>query len=136
MHDHLDPDPPDEVFRKMGTTREQYVGRRSTRQSEAREKIYGTIAGGSYQVKIKTPGVSHNSFTDIRQLGRPDGAGINAWPEDVRTTTPHAHILKLAAAWTRAFFDQSVRGIPGPLDDLVRTATSEVEIHRYGPGSQ
>ena len=23
--DHLDPDPPDEVFRKMGSTREQYV---------------------------------------------------------------------------------------------------------------
>ena len=54
--DHLDPDPPDEVFSKMGTTREQYVARRTARQTEAAKKLYGTVAGGSYHVTIATPG--------------------------------------------------------------------------------
>jgi dienelactone hydrolase len=133
MLDHFDPDPPLDVFIKMGTTREQYVGRRSARQAEAREKLYGTIAGGAYQVTIKTPGVSHNSFADIRQLGRPDGSGINAWPEDVRAATPHAQILQTINVWTRAFFDQSVRKIPKPLAELTRAAGREVEIRTYRP---
>lgn len=137
MLDHFDPDPPDEVFLKMGTTREQYVGRRTARQAEAREKLYGTIAGGSYHVTIKTPGVSHNSFPDIRQLGRPDGAGINAWPEDVRAATPHARILAAISTWTRAFFDKTVRGLPKPLvAALEETSGSEVEVRRYGPTSR
>jgi hypothetical protein len=136
MLDHLDPDPTDEVFRKMGTTREQYVGRRMARQAEAREKLYATVAGGSYHVTIKTPGVSHNSFLDIRQLGRPDGAGINAWPEDIRAATPHEHILNTITAWTRAFFDNSIRGVPEPLADLARTPGSEAEIRRYSPRSK
>ena len=88
------------------------------RQAGAGEKLYGTIEGGSYHVKIKTPGVSHNSFSDIRLLGRPDGAGINAWPADVRAVTPNGRVLKAICTWTRAFFDKTVRGIPGPLDEL------------------
>lgn len=84
MVDHLDPDPPKEAFAQMGTTREEYARRRSARQAEAGQKLYRTIDGGSYHEKIKTPGVSHNSFSDIRLLGRPDSAGINTWPADVR----------------------------------------------------
>ena len=129
--DHLDPELPDEVFSKMGTTREQYVARRSARQTEAREKLYRTVAGGSYHVTIRTPGVSHNSFLDIRHLGRPDGPGINSWPEDVRPATPHAHILTVISWWTRAFFDKTVRGDPKPLAALERKRGSEVEVRRY-----
>ncbi|HBY59216.1 MAG TPA: hypothetical protein DEH78_05310 [Solibacterales bacterium] len=70
MLDHLDPDWPGEVYRKMGTTREQYARRRAERQAEARDQLYATVAGGSYHVTITTPGVSHNSFLDIRLLGR------------------------------------------------------------------
>ncbi|MFN0106043.1 MAG: alpha/beta hydrolase family protein [Bryobacteraceae bacterium] len=133
MLDHFDPDPPDEVFVKMGTTRAAYVARRSARQAEAREKIFATIAGGSYHVKIKTPGVSHNSFADVRYLGRMDGAGINAWPEDVRKATPNLQILRTISAWTRAFFDKSLRGDPAPLRRLMQADTNEVDVLTYGP---
>ena len=134
--DHLDPDPPDEVFSKMGTTREQYVARRSARQAEAEKKLYGTVAGGSYHVTITTPGVSHNSFLDIRQLGRPDGPGINSWPGDVRAATPHAHILDAISLSTRAFFDKTIRGDPKPLAALERKRGSDFEVRRYGVTSR
>ncbi len=134
--DHLDLDPPDEVFRKMGTTREQYVARKSARQAEAREKLYETVGGGSYHVTIRTPGVSHNSFPDIRQLGRPDGPGINSWPDDVRAATPNTEILKAITAWTRAFFDKTIRQDPKLFSALERTQGSDVEVRRYGSASK
>ncbi len=134
MLDHFDPDPPDEVFVKMGTTRAAYVGRRTARQAEARSKIYETIEDGSYHVKIKTPGVSHNSFLDARHLGRIDGSGINAWPEEVRLATPNMQILRTISTWTRAFFDSKVRGESGPLQDLMRASANDVDVLTYSPG--
>ena len=134
--DHLDPDPPEEVYSKMGTTREEYVARRSARQAEVKEKLYATVAGGSYHVTIRTPGVSHNSFSDIRQLGRPDGPWINGWPADVRAATPNAHILDVICAWTRAFFDKAVRGDPKPLAALERKTGTEVEVRHYAAASR
>jgi hypothetical protein len=129
--DHLDPDPPASVFKEMGTTREKYVARRSARQAEAKEKLYSTVAAGSYHVTIKTPGVSHNSFADIRQLGRLDGPGINAWPEEIRVATPNAHILGRIRQWTRAFFDKTVRQDDSPLAELERTPDPATEVRRY-----
>lgn len=117
----------------MGTTREQYLARRSARQAEARTKLYQTVVGGSYHVTIKTPGVSHNSFLDVRQLGRPDGSGINSWPENVRAATPNAQILKAISAWTRAFFDKTIRQDPTLLSALEGTLGSDVEVRHYGP---
>ncbi len=134
--DHLDADPPEEVFSKMGTTREQYVARRSARQAEARKKLYETVAGGSYHVTIRTPGVSHNSFLDVRQLGRPDGPGINSWPDDVRAATPNAQILKVISTWTRAFFDKTIRQDPKLLFGLERAQDGNVEVRRYGSTSK
>jgi hypothetical protein len=134
--DHFDPDPPDEAFRKMGTARDEYVARRSARQAEAREKLYATVEGGSYHVTIKTPGVSHNSFLDIRDLGRSDGSGINAWPENVRSATPNAQILKLISTWTRAFFDETIRQDPKLLSVLERSKENDVEVRRYVPASK
>jgi hypothetical protein len=137
MLDHLDAELPAEALAKMGTTRELYARKRSMRQAEAREKLYGTVAGGSYHVTIKTPGISHNSFLDIRQLGRPDWGTINLWPKDVQAATPHARILNLVTTFTRAFFDRSIRGIPGPLVDLAgRPADAEVEMNLYGAAAK
>lgn len=132
MLDHLDAELPDAVFSQMKTTREEYNRRRSARQAEAREKIYGTIAGGSYHVTIKTPGISHNSFTDVRLLGRPDAAAINSWPKDVQAATPNEQILRQIAAYTRAFFDRHLRGARGTLPKLTGGASADIEIRRYG----
>jgi hypothetical protein len=79
---------------------------------------------------------AHNSFLDTRLLGRPDGGGINLWPEDVRAATPHADILAAIITWTRAFFDKTLRGDSKLLDKLVRAPGGGVEVRRYGPASQ
>lgn len=131
MLDHLDPDLPDDVYKKMGTTREQYQRRRSDRQAEARDKIYSTIAGGSYHVTIRTPGISHNSFLDTRQLGRPDAGNINGWPREVQAATPNATILNTIASLTRAFFDRHLSGLPASIN-----SRSNVEIRTYGRAAQ
>ena len=136
MLDHLDPELPDDVFAKMGTTRERYVQNRSARQSEAREKIYATIAGGSYHVTIVTPGISHNSFLDIRLLGRADAGTINLWPKDVQAATPHARILGLITSFSRAFFDKHVRGLPGSIADLAHASSDDVKIEQFGAVSK
>ena len=88
----------------MGTTREQYLQRSSARQAEAREKFFGTVRGGSYHVTIQIPGISHNSFSDIRMLGRPDAGTVNSWPKDFQAATPNARILNRIAELTREFF--------------------------------
>lgn len=132
MLDHLDPDLPDDVYKKMNTTREAYAARREALRSEAREKLYGTVVGGSYHVTIKTPGISHNSFSDVRLLGRADGGAINAWPKDVQSRTPHAQIIGMVTAFTRAFFDKHLRGRRGGLAELAGVAGDEVEVRTYG----
>jgi Platelet-activating factor acetylhydrolase, isoform II len=131
MLDHLDAELPDEVFKRMGATREQYAERRSARQTEAREKLYGTVKGGSYHVTIQIPGISHNSFSDSRLLGRLDSGGINSWPEDVRAATPNAHILSEISRLTRAFFDKTLRGMPAPALDSESATTKEIQVERF-----
>jgi hypothetical protein len=135
MIDHLDPELPAEVFTKMGTNREAYAQKRSARQAEAREKLYGTVAGGSYHVTIKTPGISHNSFLDVRQLGRPDAGTINIWPKDVQAATPHLRILNLITTCTRVFFDKTLRGVPGLVTDLAH-GEAEVEVRVFGAAAK
>lgn len=132
MLDHLDPELPDEVFAKMGTTREEYTRRRAERQAEAREKLFEAVQGGSYQITIRTPGVSHNSFMDMRQLGRPDSGNLNGWPKSVQAATPHAQILRVAAGFTRAFFDRHLRGFRGTMRELAGVTGEDVEIRRFG----
>lgn len=136
MLDHLDPELPDNVYAQMGTTREAYVRNRSARQAEAREKLYAAVAGGSCHVTITTPGISHNSFLDTRLLGRPDAGTINAWPRDVQAATPHARILSLVASFTRAFFDQHLRGAPASVADLTRASSGDVKIEQFGAASK
>jgi hypothetical protein len=131
MIDHLDPELPDEVFSQMGTTREAYVANRAAKRKEARETLYETVAGGSYHVTISTPGISHNSFSDVRLLGRADSSSINIWPLEVQATTPHARILSFITEYVRAFFDKYVRQIPSPILEGA-PAMQDVEVRRYG----
>jgi Platelet-activating factor acetylhydrolase, isoform II len=130
MIDHLDPELPDEAFTQMGTTREAYAANRTAKRDQARETIYKTIGGGSYHLTISTPGISHNSFSDVRLLGRQDAPTINLWPKDVQATTPHPRILSTVTAYVRAFFDKYVQNIPAPL--LGASPMPDVEVRRYG----
>ena len=133
MLDHLDPELPDEAFAQMGTTREAYAQERAARQAEARQKLYGTVAGGAYHVTITTPGISHNSFSDIRLLGRADPPSINLWPKEVQAATPHAQILRRVGGLTTAFFDTYLRGSPSA---LAAVGGDEVRIERFGKATR
>jgi Platelet-activating factor acetylhydrolase, isoform II len=135
MIDHLDPELPDEAFIQMGTTREAYAANREAKRDAARGTIYKTIADGSYHLTISTPGISHNSFSDVRLLGREDSSGINIWPKDVQATTPHSRILTVVTAYARAFFDKYVRQVPAPLLEA-SPAMQDVEIRRYGSAAK
>jgi len=130
MIDHLDPELPDQAFAQMGTTREAYAANRASKRDAARETIYRTVAGGSYHITISTPGISHNSFMDVRLLGREDSSGINLWPRDIQATTPHARVLSTVTAYARAFFDKYVRQISAPLLET-SPAMQDVEVRRY-----
>jgi hypothetical protein len=131
MLDHLDPDPPDEAYPQMGTTRQAYLDNRAERRATARGQIFATIKGGSHHVTITTPGVSHNSFSDIRFLGRPDGGNINLWPKDVQAVTPHLHILRRITGFTAAFFDKYLLGKPAPILDNPGESGTDVIVQRY-----
>ncbi|MDX2152762.1 MAG: hypothetical protein SFV54_18615 [Bryobacteraceae bacterium] len=132
MLDHFDPDLPAEVYRKMGTTREEYHQRRSRRQAEARDRLYTTVAGGSYHLTITTPGISHNSFLDIRLLGRQDAGTINAWPQEIQAATSHARILVLITSLTRAFFDHFLSPTPKRSPGPAFPNEKELIVRRYG----
>ena len=132
MRDHFDPELPDDVYSQIGTTREAYIQNRTARQREADEKLYGTIKGGSFHVTVRTPGILHNSFSDIRLLGRPDSAQMNIWPKDVQAATPHAEILHTITEFTLAFFDNYVRGESVPLLKSGTNPNANVRIQRFG----
>ena len=131
MLDHLDPELPDDVYSQIGTTREAYVQKRTARQREADKNLYGTIRGGSYRVTVTTPGISHNSFSDIRLLGRPDSAQMNIWPKNVQAATPHEQILRSITEFTLAFFDKYLRGISSSLLTDAKQA-ADTRIQRFG----
>jgi len=118
----------------MGTTREAYAQQRAAREAEARQKLYGEVAGGAYHVTITTPGISHNSFSDVRLLGRADAPSINVWPNDVQTATPHAQILHLISMLTMAFFDSYLRG--GGAPQLEAVGGADVRIERFGKAAR
>jgi hypothetical protein len=77
--------------------------------------MYATIRGGSYHVTLTTPGISHNSFSDIRLLGRADSPQMNIWPKDIQAVTPHAQILHAITEFTLAFFDKYLRHESTPI---------------------
>jgi hypothetical protein len=85
-------------------------------------------------VTIIIPGISHNSFSDIRLLGRMDPGSINLWPKDVQLATPNAHILQLISSVTRAFFDTYLRG--GDSSKIVSFGPDEVRVERFGKAAR
>jgi hypothetical protein len=131
MLDHFDPDLPDNVYKQIGTTREAYIQNRTERRREADERIYATIRGGSYHVTIQTPGISHNSFSDVRLFGRADSPQMNIWPQNVQSATPHAKILHTVTEYTLAFFDKYLREKSAPLLDGRNTSSADIRVQSF-----
>ena len=122
-------------FQPDGHHSRPYASNRAAKRDAARGDYLQNYRRGSYHLTISTPGISHNSFLDVRLLGRADSSGINIWPKDVQATTPHARILSVVTAYARAFFDKYVRQIPAPLLETA-PAMQDVEIRRYGAAAK
>ena len=76
----------------------------------------------SYEVTLDTPGIAHESFSDILLLE----AGQTAETRQHRVLA-----MQLIRDYTRAFFDRHVRDLPAPLLDRAPLDANEVELIRH-----
>ena len=87
----------------------------------ARQEFCQSVKAVSYEVTLDTPGIAHESFSDILLL--------EAGQSD-ETRRNRARAMQLTRDYTRAFFDRHVRDIPAPLLDRAPADPSEVELIR------
>ncbi len=77
---------------------------------------------GSYDVRLKAPGLSHGSFSDYP---------LSAANGDATKTETAIHNLDLTQRYTRAFLDKYLKNESAPLLDDP-SQTSEAVVKRYG----
>ena len=126
MLDHRDPDFSDSMMIAHGIDPVAYRKRRSDRQAEARSKIYETIKGGSYEVTITTPGVSHGSFTDLFFLR---SAAVS------KDTSADLRVLNLVRVYVRAFFDKYLNQKSTTLLEPSNAQNADVVVQAFGAAS-
>ena len=111
--------PPDEELARMGLTRETAAA--LIRQLDAEQDATMEKTGrGSYRVSLSMPGVSHDSFSDLAMFGAESHPAKRQ--EAVRN-------LQTIRAYTRAFFDESLRGARQTVLD--RDAAPGVKVERF-----
>ena len=88
----------------------------------ARQEFCQSVKAVSYEVTLDTPGIAHESFSDILLLeaGQTD-----------ETKRNRARAMQLTRDYTRAFFDRHVRDLPAPLLDRPPVDPNEVELIRH-----
>jgi dienelactone hydrolase len=89
---------------------------------QVRKEFCESVKGGSYEVTLSTPGIVHESFSDILllQSGRSEEIVKN-----------HRKAMEITRDYTRAFFDRHVRGLLAPLLDKNPADSREVELTRH-----
>ncbi len=87
-----------------------------------REDLCQSVKADSYDVTFATPGIVHESFSDILLLesGQSD-----------ETRQNRVRAMQLIREYTRAFFDRYLRGLPAPLLDQVPAIAPDVELIRH-----
>ena len=81
------------------------------------------VAGGSWRIRLKTPGISHLSFTDMPTL---QAIG------DTAKTTHAVLAMRLTRLYVRAFFDKTLRGDNATILDRPLAADSAfVSVERF-----
>jgi dienelactone hydrolase len=88
----------------------------------ARQEFCQSVKAVSYEVALDTPGIAHESFSDILLLetGQSD-----------ETRKNRTRAMQLIRDYTRAFFDRHVRDLPAPLLDRAPADPNEVELIRH-----
>ena len=93
----------------------------------ARQRCHAAKHGqGSYRVVLESAPTTHGDFTDLPFLGAP-----TASEADTR-----ARILAVVRSWTRAFFDETLRGQKQPM--LANTSRREFieTVQRFPPAKR
>ena len=86
-----------------------------------REEFCQSVKADSYEVTFETPGIVHESFSDILLLESDQS-------EETRQNRTRA--MQLIREYTRGFFDRYLRGLPAPMLDQVPAAAPDVELIR------
>ena len=88
----------------------------------ARKEFCDSVIGGSYEVTLNTPGIVHESFSDMPLLE-------SGQTEATRRSRKRA--MEITRSYTRAFFDRYLLEHPAPLLDDVPYSPEEVELTRH-----
>lgn len=91
---------------------------------QVRTKFCESVKGVSYELSLNTPGIVHESFSDMPFLES---------GQDEKTKKDRQRAIEITRMYTRAFFDRHVRGLPAPLLDNPPENPKEVELmhHSY-----
>ena len=90
--------------------------------SVVRKEFCEGVKAGSYEVTLNTPGIVHESFSDMPLLE-------SGQTEPTRRSRKRA--MEITRSYTRAFFDRYLLGRPAPLLDDVPYSLEEVELTRH-----
>ncbi|MBI2826100.1 MAG: alpha/beta fold hydrolase [Planctomycetia bacterium] len=89
---------------------------------QPRQEFCESVKGGSYEVTFSTPGIIHESFSDLPLLE----SGQNA-----ETMNDRQRTMAIVRIYTRAFFDRYLRERPAPELDRTPDNVSEVELTHH-----
>ncbi len=89
---------------------------------QVRKEFCESVKGGSYEVTLNTPGIVHESFSDVLLLQSGQSA---------ETVKNHRRAMEITRSYTRAYFDRHVRGLPAPILDKTPDDPQEVELRRH-----
>lgn len=118
------PPPTDQELADAHESR-QHFNESIAQQDTAIKQQLRRCQDGGYRVTIKSPGINHDSFTDVPLMEAAD-------PE---TEAVAAHSLHLTVEVTRDFFDKYLKGEKHGLLDRAQEPGSEISIRRYEPSA-
>jgi pimeloyl-ACP methyl ester carboxylesterase len=87
-----------------------------------RKEFCESVKGVSYEVTLSTPGIVHESLSDMPFLES---------GQDDATRKNRQRAIEITRLYTRVFFDRHLRALPAPLLDNAPDNAEEVELIRH-----
>jgi len=96
--------------------------------ASGQDDLLSDMPAGAYRITLKTPGITHMSFSD-EPLVEADG--------DSAKTANALLALRMVETYSRAFFDRTLVGrTTTPLDRPTGTDSVTVTVDRFSPSSR
>jgi dienelactone hydrolase len=89
---------------------------------EVRKEFCESVKAVSYELTLSTPGIVHESFSDMPFL---EGN------QDAATRKDRQRAIEITRMYTRAFFERHLRGLPAALLDQSPADAADVELTRH-----